>query len=90
MSYRLKKVTTHIQHYLPLLGILSAGTLGFVIFSYDRVFQASTVLATAVAYVVWGIVHHYIHRDLHLSVFIEYIAVAALGVAIIFSLLFRV
>lgn len=79
----------HLSHYLPLTGILLAGVLGFIWFSYDRTFQLAVAIATAVAYVVWALVHHHIHRDLHLAVVIEYIAIASLGVVILFTLIFR-
>lgn len=48
-----------------------------------------TAIAVAVAYVTWGIIHHFIHRDLYLAVVIEYLAVASLGLVIIFSLILR-
>jgi len=89
VSSEMKKITKDIQHYLPLIGILLAGILGFVWFSYDKGFQAAVVIAVAIAYVSWGLVHHAIHRDLHLSVIIEYIVIASLGLVIVFSLLFR-
>lgn len=85
----MKYIVRHLSHYLPLIGILAAGVLGFIWFSYDRAFQLAVAIASAVAYVFWGIVHHSMHRDLHLSVVIEYIAIAALGVVIVFTLLFR-
>jgi hypothetical protein len=66
-----------------------AGFLGYINFSYDKAFQIAIVVATAAGYVVWGIVHHYIHKDLHLSVIIEYILIAFLGVFIAASLVFR-
>ncbi len=83
-----RKASRHIQHYLPLLGILLAGAFGVYYFSYDRAFQAAITSAVAAGYVVWGVIHHYLHRDLHLSVIIEYIVVATLGLVIVFSLLF--
>lgn len=85
----IKKTARHIQHYLPLVGILVAGAFGFVFFSYDKVFQAAIAIAVAAGYFVWGIIHHHLHRDLHLSVVLEYLAIAALGVVVVFSLLFR-
>lgn len=85
----IKKTARHIQHYFPLVGILVAGAFGFVYFSYDKTFQASIVIATAVGYFVWGMIHHHLHRDLHLSVVLEYLAIAILGIVIVFSLLFR-
>ena len=66
-----------------------AGLIGFWYFGYDRMFQMAVAVALAVSYVVWGVVHHYIHKDLYLSVVIEYIVVATLGLVLVFSLVFR-
>jgi hypothetical protein len=85
----MKNLSRHLPHYLPLLGLFTAGILAFVVSSYDRVFQMGVAIALAVSYVAWGIVHHYIHKDLHLSVVIEYIVVACLGLVIVFSVVFR-
>jgi hypothetical protein len=84
----MKDFTAHLQHYLPLFGLLVACVIGFVIFSYDNIFRMAVVSAASLSYIVWGIVHHHIHGDLHLSVIVEYIAVAALGVVIAFSVLY--
>ena len=86
---KMKKMSRHIQHYLPLLGIFVVGVGGFFVFSYDEIFQAALILAVATAYVAWGIIHHHIHEDLHTSVIIEYLAIAILGVVVVLSLLFR-
>ncbi len=86
---RAKQFSNHLQHYLPLFGILAAGALGFIIFSYDKVFQAAIVLGVAISYFVWGLVHHHLHRDLHPATILEYLAIASLGVVVVFSLLFR-
>lgn len=85
----MKKFAKDISHYLPLLGIFALGVLAFALFSFDRLFQVAVSIAIAAAYVVWGVVHHYLHGDLHLSVIIEYIVVASLGLVIVFSLIFR-
>ena len=84
-----KRVTRHIQHYLPLIGILGAGLVGLVVFSYDKSFQAAIAVATAISYVVWGLVHHHIHKDLHASVVVEYVMIAIVGMVVLFSVLFR-
>lgn len=79
----------HFVHYLSLIGILIAGVLGFYLFSYDRLFQIGIASALAAAYVSWGVIHHTIHKDICLSIILEYIAVAILGVVMVFSLIFR-
>ena len=85
----MKSFARHLPHYLSLFGILLAGFAGLILFSYDKNFQMSVALATAAAYVVWGIVHHAFHKDLYLEVVLEYAAIAFIGVVIIFSLIVR-
>ena len=86
----MKSFSKHLPHYLSLIGIFAAGTFGIYTFAYDRSLQMAVVVATAGAYVTWGVVHHFIHRDLYLAVIVEYLVVAVLGVVLIFSLIFRV
>ena len=85
----MKNIAKHLPHYMALLGIFVFGVAGFLLVSYDKVFQTGVAIALAVAYVAWGIIHHHIHRDLHLSVVIEYIVVACLGLVMVFSLVLR-
>ncbi|OGM76414.1 hypothetical protein A2210_00195 [Candidatus Woesebacteria bacterium RIFOXYA1_FULL_40_18] len=85
----MKNFSKDLAHYIPLFGLLAAGFVAFWLFSYDRVFQIATAIATALAYVLWGVVHHYIHRDLNISVVVEYLVIASLGLVVIFSLVLR-
>jgi len=79
----------HWHHFIPLFGILSAGFIGFFIFSFNQVFQALIMIVMATSYVVWGLLHHYRHEDLHINVIVEYIAVSFLGLVVILSVIFR-
>lgn len=83
----MRNIAKHLPHFLVLGGILFVGFAGIVIFSYNQKFQGAIALATASSYVAWGIMHHYLHKDLHWEVFVEYVAVAALGLTILFSLI---
>lgn len=85
----MKNIAKHLPHYFVLLGMFLAGIVAFSLFSYDRVFQMIVAVAVAVSYFVWGIIHHAIHRDLYFSVVVEYLAVACLGLVIVFSLIIR-
>lgn len=85
----MKTFIRHLPHYMLLFGILMAGFAGLVLFSYDKNFQVAVALALVMAYVAWGLVHHYLHKDLHLETFIEYLVVAILGFVIIFSMIIR-
>jgi hypothetical protein len=83
----MKSFARHLPHYMLLFGILFAGFVGLILFSYDKRFQFAIASGTAVAYVFWGIIHHLYHKDLHFETVLEYIAVAILGITILFSLI---
>jgi len=85
----MKHFAKHLPHYLSLVGIFIVGFLGFLFFSYDKGFQIAILAAISISYVVWGVVHHYIHKDLYLAVVLEYLAVAILGFVIVFSIVFQ-
>ena len=85
----MKAFAKHLSHFLLLFGILFAGFAGLILFSYDRSFQMGIAVATAAAYVFWGVVHHHLHRDLYIEVFLEYLTIAVLGLVILFSLILR-
>jgi len=81
----MKSFKKHIPHYISLF----ARVLGFYLFSYDKSFQIGVAIALAGSYVSWGIIHHVIHKDIYLSVILEYVAVAILGLVMILSLILR-
>ena len=81
--------TEHLSHYLSLVGIMIATIIGFFAFSYDKSFQLAIITAASLSYFTWGIVHHYLHRDLNLQILIEYAVIASLGFVIGVSLIYR-
>lgn len=85
----MESIKKHLPHYISLIGIFIAALTGFYVFSYDRFFQIGIVVAASCAYVSWGVIHHTIHKDICLSVVIEYITVAILGMVMAFSLIYR-
>ena len=70
-----------ITHYLPLVSILFATLLGLFLFPYDRSMRISLTVAMGISYFTWGIIHHYIHRDLSIEVALEYLLIAIFGVS---------
>lgn len=83
----MQEISRHIVHYLSLVGILAVAFFGFVKFEYDQTFQAAIAISLGAAFVVWGLVHHHIHDDLHPKIILEYIAIAALGVTVLLSVI---
>jgi hypothetical protein len=82
----MKKIIKHLSHSLLLFGILMSGFVGLILFSYDRNIQLLIAFLTSVGYVIWGVIHHKHNLDFHFEVLLEYIAVAVLGMVIIFTL----
>lgn len=85
----MKNFAKHLTHYLTLIGILFASFAGLILFSYDKHFQLSVAVAASAAYVAWGTVHHILHKDFQFEIFLEYLAIAILGLTIIFTLIIR-
>ncbi len=84
----MSKIIKDLSHYLPLLGVLGFGFIGFFAFSYDKSFQVAIIIATALGYVSWGIIHHSVHKDLTPQVTWEYLSFALLGAVLALSLFF--
>lgn len=66
-----------------------ASFVGFFVFSYDKNFQLAIITAASLSYFVWGIVHHYIHKNLNFQILLEYAVVASLGFVIGISVIYR-
>lgn len=49
--------------------------------------QLMTVVILGIAYAGWGIMHHKLHHSLRPKIVLEYVAVAALGMAAILFIL---
>lgn len=83
----MRQITKHLPHYISLIGIFGFALWGFFSFSYDKVFQSAIVVAFGASFVVWGIVHHHIHDDLHHKIILEYAASGLMGVVILLALI---
>ncbi len=84
-----KDFPKHPLHYFTLLSLMLIGLWGVFLFSFQPALQLSVVVSMAICYVIWGVIHHQEHRDLHVKIVIEYILVAVLGILIFGSLLVR-
>lgn len=66
------------------------GFFSFVRSTGEPRVQMQIGLVTAAAYASWGLYHHWQMRDLNWKIVLEYSALALLGAAILWSLLFFV
>jgi len=56
-----------------------------IYYQYDDVMQKSIVVAIGIGYFLWGIVHHKLHEELSFEISLEYLFVALIGTALLFS-----
>lgn len=77
-----------LDYLILVLGLL--GGLGvFVFFSGQSVKQVAIVFSLAFFYFLWGVVHHYLKKDLHFKVVLEYFLISLLGLMVFLSLIKR-
>lgn len=84
-----KDFTRHPLHYFTLLCVMLVGLWGIFWFSYHRPLQLGILVSMAASYVIWGVIHHAHHQDLHIKIVFEYLLVAILAVLIFASLILR-
>lgn len=74
---------TDIRHkpldYFLLLTIISSGLVSFFLFSFDKTLRLTIVLITALAYFLWGMLHHWRNKDLNLRIVLEYLLLSILA-----------
>lgn len=85
----MRQFARYLGHYTVLFGVLLASFAGLILFSYSKIFQTAIAVALVLAYISWGIVHHYLDRNLRIETVVEYFMVAILGFVIILSLIIR-
>lgn len=75
------KTLKHLSHYVILLTLMFLGLLLFSVSSHTPLFQVLIVIILSLTYLLWGILHHLIEKNLYLEVFLEYLLFSLLGAA---------
>ncbi len=70
-------------HLIVLIIILFSGIATFISLAPNRQLQFIVGIATSVAYVLWGILHHSISGDLHKKIVVEYILISSIAVLLL-------
>jgi len=77
---------SHVN-YIVLLIILVTGIWTFWGAANDKVMQMYIGVATAISYVIWGIIYHSLEGDLHPKVVIEYCLVGVIAIVLMLTIL---
>ncbi len=78
---------TLVINYLVLLLILLVGMWAFNMVRPNVTLQLTVGIVTAVAYVLWGVIHHAMLGDLHHKIVIEYVLIGAIAIVLLVTML---
>lgn len=70
-------------HYIVLLLILSGAVAAFYYASPNVTFQFLIGLFASLAYIIWGAVYHFLKKDLHMRVMVEYVLISAIAMVLL-------
>lgn len=70
-------------HTFILLCILGGGVAAFYYVRPNASLQFIVGIVTSISYVLWGLIHHILQKDLHLKVVIEYMLIGAIAIALL-------
>ncbi len=89
MKHHNKNIIHHTYlHPLVLCIIFGFTILAISLFQGKPDLQFLVGFIAAMSYILWGIVYHYIEGDLYVKVMIEYVLIAGIGLAILYTVLF--
>lgn len=71
-------VKEHLSHFLPLAIVCLTGLFLALQFSYDPRIQMAILIAVAMFYVAWGVVHHITHHTFATKIVVEYVLIASI------------
>jgi len=75
-------------HFLALLSILVISLAAFLRFEGFPLRQLYVVIVAVLAYIGWGVTHHFLDKRLRLGIIFEYLLVGALVILLFFWTLF--
>jgi len=74
------KKKEHLAHFIPLAVVCLGGLFLALQFSFDPRIQMAILIAVAMFYVAWGVVHHIVHHTFATKIVVEYVLIAGMFV----------
>ncbi len=71
----------HTGHYISLITILGLGFLGLMLAAPNKKLQTEFLILISIFYIIWGVIHHHQNHSLNSKIVVEYILIAAIGIA---------
>ena len=76
-----------VVHFIVLIAILAVGVLTFISVRPNTTLQLFVGILTAVAYVLWGFIHHAMQKDLHQNIVVEYLLIGTIAIVLLITML---
>ena len=83
----MRKVKTHLPYYSVFMLIAALGFWLLVVNAHVPQARMVSIVLLAFFYIIWGLLHHYIHHDISTKIVLEYVLIGAFGISVIFFLL---
>jgi intracellular septation protein A len=83
----IQRIKAHLGYYTVFLLMAVLGFYLLLANASSEQGRMTIVVLLAFFYVVWGLLHHYVHHDISTKIVLEYVLVGALGISVIFFLL---
>jgi len=84
MTYPTSK---HVFYYVSLALVL-LGLFSVIFFTPgEHTLHMALVVLMGFFYVLWAIIHHLMHHDMHAKIVIEYVLIATVGISFVYFVL---
>jgi hypothetical protein len=83
----IRNLKAHLPYYSVFLLIAALGFWLLAVNAHEPQGRMVIIVLLTFFYVLWGLLHHYIHHDISTKIVLEYVLIGALGISVIFFLL---
>ena len=79
-------IKKHLWDYAVLVLIIFVGGVIFF-FNQDKIVKFKVGTLAALAYIFWGVFHHFLEKNLNLKIVVEYTLIGAIAIVLLGGLL---
>ena len=78
----LEALQKHLIYYFIFLSIETVGVVLIFLMEGEKMMQLWVILGMTLFYMLWGIIHQYIHHHLAAKIVVEYALMGCLGLTV--------
>ena len=84
-----KEIYRNRIYYLILLSGLCLGLVAFFGFFGLPKLRQEAVIGLCLFYFLWGVCHHWLEKDIHIKIVLEYLLVSSIALLVLLTLIWR-